>query len=381
MDSGELAVQRWWKAITLGSSLAGGTIKTLTYTGATLKPYAPVHIKGTREGSPQDWSITWQRRTRLAGAWKDGTDVPLAEESEAYEVDITIPSGTRTITSTVLAGGSVVIPASKTCIYSEADQTTDFGGPASSFVACIYQISATVGRGFAGCTTIAEPDASFSSVSLLLPLNGTDGATTTTDSSSYGHTVTFSGASVEIDTAQSKWGTSSVRFFANDGSVLSIADHASLEIGDKPYTFECWLRWDVEPGDSVLFRKGTASPNRSYLMDYVASADRWLNRISSTGTSFDESTQGDLALAVDTWVHVAFERDLSDTVRIYHDGAVVATEGIGSPTFVIFDGTHALTIGPFATSNNVWIDDVRLTIGAARYGGAFTPPTGPHPIP
>ena len=64
-------------------------------------PYAPVHVTGSRNPSG-DLAVAWVRRTRLGGAWRDGTGtVPLGEASEAYEVDILDgPGGSvlRTIT-------------------------------------------------------------------------------------------------------------------------------------------------------------------------------------------------------------------------------------------------------------------------------------------
>ncbi|MHA1601295.1 MAG: phage tail protein, partial [Alphaproteobacteria bacterium] len=76
----ELNTQRFYKAVTVGGTLAEGTQKSLTFLGRALMPYAPVHVTGAQAGSPTDWSIAWVRRSRLGGAWKDGADIPLGEE-------------------------------------------------------------------------------------------------------------------------------------------------------------------------------------------------------------------------------------------------------------------------------------------------------------
>jgi hypothetical protein len=71
--------------------------------------------------------------------------VPLNEASEAYEVDIL--DGT----------GQVVRPLSSTSpsvIYSAADQTTDFGSLQGAIAIAVHQLSASVGRGFAGRATL-----------------------------------------------------------------------------------------------------------------------------------------------------------------------------------------------------------------------------------
>ncbi len=87
------------------------------------------------------------RRTRIGGELRDGTgDVPLAEASEAYEVDILDgPGGSvkRTLTST-----------SPTVTYANADVVADFGSVPSQLSFVVYQMSAAVGRGFPGTFTV-----------------------------------------------------------------------------------------------------------------------------------------------------------------------------------------------------------------------------------
>jgi len=115
-----------------------------TYSAKSLKPYAPVHIAGSRNGS-SDLTISWKRRTRLNGDWRDGVDIPLSEESERYEVDI-MQGATVKRTITGLTSPST--------IYTAAQQVTDFGATQSSVLVNIYQLSASVGRGYAGIATI-----------------------------------------------------------------------------------------------------------------------------------------------------------------------------------------------------------------------------------
>jgi hypothetical protein len=40
--------------------------------------------------------------------------------------------------------------SSPSAVYASADQTTDFGGAQSTIAVRVYQISATIGRGFPG---------------------------------------------------------------------------------------------------------------------------------------------------------------------------------------------------------------------------------------
>jgi hypothetical protein len=96
-------------------------------------------------GRLKDLAITWVRRTRHGGAWRDLVDVPLNEASEAYEVDVLDGAGevVRTLPSTT-----------PSVVYTADDQVADFGAPQSSIDIAVYQLSAAVCRGFAGRATL-----------------------------------------------------------------------------------------------------------------------------------------------------------------------------------------------------------------------------------
>ncbi len=108
-----------------------------------LMPYSPVHVSGTRNGDG-DLTITWIRRSRVEGGW-NRTDVPMLEESEAYEVDILDGSGD--VVRTIEAG-------SASAAYTAAQQAADFGSAQSSVDVTIYQMSAVVGRGYPAEATV-----------------------------------------------------------------------------------------------------------------------------------------------------------------------------------------------------------------------------------
>ncbi len=133
----------YYKAVSVGNTLATTDEKSFTYSGRNLKPFSPVHISGSRDGS-DNLTINWIRRSRLDSEWRDGVGIPLGEESEAYQVDILDGS---TVVRTIEA-------TSPTASYSAADQTTDFGSAQSSVDVKIYQMSAVVGRGYAAEATV-----------------------------------------------------------------------------------------------------------------------------------------------------------------------------------------------------------------------------------
>ena len=146
MQNSLIGLSRFYKPVSIGDTPGNTPEQSFIYTAKTLRPYSPVHIKGTRNiPASNDWTITWVRRTRFGGEWRDGVDIPLNEESELYHVEI-MNGGTPVRTVEGITSPSLV--------YNEAQQITDFGSAQSSITTKIYQISATVGRGVAGIATL-----------------------------------------------------------------------------------------------------------------------------------------------------------------------------------------------------------------------------------
>lgn len=143
MGNNLIGLLRQYKAVSFGSSLADTSAQSMTYNAVSLKPYAPVHITGTRDGSG-NLTLNWIRRSRLGGQWQDNVDVPLNETSESYQIDIL--NGT-TVVRTINAN-------TPTASYSAVEQTADFGSVQVSVSVKAYQLSGVVGRGYAGVATV-----------------------------------------------------------------------------------------------------------------------------------------------------------------------------------------------------------------------------------
>ncbi|MFO1242119.1 MAG: phage tail protein [Rickettsiales bacterium] len=136
-------ISKLYKPVTIGGTLGSAASQSFTYIGRSFKPYAPVHVAGSRDGSG-NLTISWVRRTRLGGEWRDGVDILLAETAEKYEIDILSGSAVlRTLTA-----------VSSDVTYSLANQVTDFGSGQSSVSVKIYQISEMVGRGYAALANV-----------------------------------------------------------------------------------------------------------------------------------------------------------------------------------------------------------------------------------
>jgi len=145
--SSELNAARIYKAPAFGQVVTEATQLPFTLAGVGLEPLAPVHVHAGRNANASwDVLIKWHRRPRTSGEWRDNVDVPVGETTASYEVDIWDSSFTtlkRTLTS-----------STETATYTAAQQSTDFGGSQTTIYIDVYQLSATVGRGFAARRTI-----------------------------------------------------------------------------------------------------------------------------------------------------------------------------------------------------------------------------------
>ena len=115
-----------------------------------LRPFSVAHVEQPwrRPRTAGDLTIRWTRRSRAlaADSW-GGLEVPLAEELEAYEVEILDGATVKRVLSA----------ATNSTIYTATQQTADWGaplGPGDTLEIRIYQLSALVGRGASKTVTL-----------------------------------------------------------------------------------------------------------------------------------------------------------------------------------------------------------------------------------
>ncbi|WP_372623821.1 phage tail protein [Falsiroseomonas sp.] len=137
---GPRGMSRSYKAVSLWQEETAVAAAGFANTAASLAPLSPVHVAGSRDDAG-DLIITWIRRTRIPSAWADGTDVPLGEAAERYEVDIRNAANTATLRTISSTSPSVT--------YTAPEQAADFGAPQVSVRVRVQQISDTIGRGAA----------------------------------------------------------------------------------------------------------------------------------------------------------------------------------------------------------------------------------------
>ena len=214
----------------------------------------------------------------------------------------------------------------------------------------------------------ADPD--WADVSLLLRMNGANGGTTFTDSSSNTLTVTSFG-NAQTSTAQSKFGGSSA-LFDGSGDYLSLSSNSVFSF-DSDFTVELWVRQASSPIETfpILIERGSGTEvagSWGILIDNSGANKRCSFFYGGPRTYVNVGF-----LQFDTWHHVAISRSGS-TLRTFLDGVQATTATVTDNLTV----TANLRVGSAGTTSNYFkgnIDDLRITKGVARYTSDFTPST------
>jgi Concanavalin A-like lectin/glucanases superfamily len=228
-------------------------------------------------------------------------------------------------------------------------------------------------------------DPYLSNVKLLLGFEGVDAAVSgpgMTDESSAAHGTATVAGTAQIDTAQSKFNTASLLLNGSTDKI-SFPDSADWELTGQ-FTIEMFLRINSFPSSTnVILSHGASSINYG-----------WFLSVSNVGLlrfRFDDNADGvalhDIAqtiaqMTTGVWYHIAVDRDAANTLRLYVDGVMRATKV--SATGSSFNAAAPLIAGRFDIFPfNGWIDELRITQGAARYASdaGFAVPTAAFPRP
>jgi hypothetical protein len=124
--------------------------RLFTPEGVGLRPFSVAHVEQPwrRARAPGDLVIRWTRRSRaLAADGWTAPEVPLAEDTEGYEVEVLDGSSVARTLST----------GTTSATYTTAQQLADRGallGPGDILDLRIFQLSAAVGRGAPAIVTL-----------------------------------------------------------------------------------------------------------------------------------------------------------------------------------------------------------------------------------
>jgi hypothetical protein len=229
---------------------------------------------------------------------------------------------------------------------------------------------------------LAAGDPYYSAVSLMLSMDGTNGSTTFTDSSSNALTVTNVG-SPTTSTTQVKFGTAAAA--VGGSNYLTLPNTASLyDFGLGDFTIEFWFYYSSsQTGQIQIFaRSANQSGSLSPIFIEKKSGANYIGLSwTSDGTNWVlNARSGTVAMTPNAWNHVAIVRR-SGTFYSYINGTQDWSDSTSS-TSAIQAGGDVLAIGRWPKYANspgtYYIDDLRIS-RFARYVSNFTPPTAALP--
>jgi hypothetical protein len=213
-----------------------------------------------------------------------------------------------------------------------------------------------------------------SSVSLLLHMDGSNGSTVFTDSSSNARTITANG-NAQISTAQSKFGGAS-GYFDGNGDYLSATQNAAYAFGTGDFTVEAWIYPTsfAATYQTIAATRGLAGVSTGWSWSLVSNGSLILY---TNGFAYTGTVTG--AVTLNAWSHIAMVRS-SGNFQVYVNGTANRSSSVALTNDFTLQTFWAGIIGGDASGEpfNGYIDELRIT-KAARYNRNFTPSTTPFP--
>jgi hypothetical protein len=230
----------------------------------------------------------------------------------------------------------------------------------------VFRVAAVTGVGSGSYSTASNSitaggDTYYSSVSLLLHMNGTNGSTTFTDNSGTPKTVTAA-YNAQISTARSQWGGASALF--GGGDYLSVPSNSAWAFSGD-FAVECWVYRTSAPGLLSIIGVG-------YQIFGLGIAINSSNSICVTrpGTAIDHTFAA--GVPMNAWSHIAISRS-GTNLRCYVDGVQKDSTQTNSRSYA----QGELVIGMDGNKANQGfignIDDLRITASARGYTGSTIP--------
>jgi hypothetical protein len=176
----------------------------------------------------------------------------------------------------------------------------------------------------------------------------------------------------KISTAQSKFGGSSMYFDGVD-DYLTAPYAPWSSFGTEPFTIECWVNFDVLSGNRLIIDTYTSAATgggwQLYWRGTGTSITYYGNGVVIAQSSFTGHTTG-------IWYHVAVTRDTSNYLRIFVDGNQYANVTYATAINSAITSNISVGIQKTTLTNDFagYLDEVRVTVGYARYTANFTPP-------
>ena len=221
-------------------------------------------------------------------------------------------------------------------------------------------------------------DDKFEKVVALFNFDGSDGDRTTSglDASNSNLSLTYDSAGDELSSTQKKFGSTSL--YIADNVRVSSTDGFNMGTGD--FTMEAWFYFTTLSAGFGIFDQWNSGTSlaRSQLWHGSSAGGQLKFYHSIAGQSTQTISFADPTISTGSWIHLALVRQ-GGTVKLYVNGTADSTSGSTSGNV---HRTDDMWFGDQQTGGGnapqYYMDDLRITKGAARYTSNFTAPTSAH---
>lgn len=242
----------------------------------------------------------------------------------------------------------------------------------------------SIGGGITFTSNPGVSDPYFANVSLLLTGQGTAGSSSIVDSSANAWTITNGSSLIKYNATSPQIGTTSMNF-PGTGNYLRIPQTGVANVGSGNFTIESWVKFSsTTTNQTVLWLNGAPGINayggiRVDLSNGTSGVFRHL--IGYTGTSW--ATTGlysTTVLSNNTWYYYTLVRS-GTTITVYVNGVSEGTYNAGANSiysaaenWIGAKNTGSAGTPTVNTPVTGYMEQLRITVGVARYTSNFTPP-------
>lgn len=242
---------------------------------------------------------------------------------------------------------------------------------------------------FGGATTSAT-DASYANTVLLLHADGNNGVSASSsayyDSSPLNALMSVSGTPT-FSSTQKKFGVSSLSF---NNSYLQTPTNANYVLGSKDFTIEFWIYFTSIPSGNFSIFGNSSSAGTGWTGNNLFGMAIFSNYIGFQWKGPNDGTLNNpfwgtaigTTIAINNWTHIAIVRNGS-TLTMYINGtgtsATFPTTPFNSLTTDYLTFGRWVNSADYGTGLQIYLDEIRVTIGTARYTSNFSVPTSAFP--
>lgn len=213
----------------------------------------------------------------------------------------------------------------------------------------------------------------FSSVVLLLGLDGNSTDDSPIGASMTSFTVSYTATNALVDQS----------LLITGGSTSGISSPASTnyDLNSSDFTIEGWIRPSALPSSTAgyLLRIAGSGGDEYQIIVGKSGADGSYSATYPTAASITADIQSSASkFVLNAWTHLAFTRS-GNTYRFFVDGELIGTATNSYRRSSGAKTVHVANNLPGANSftTSALYDEIRITKGVARYTSAFTPPAAP----